>query len=258
MLSLTLYQECQPGQLGQLATAGPAAGTAAVGPLLPAPTTGLPLEEPMSSEREEEQADQQQLLITRVLRGDGDAFSDLALQYSSLMLRTAFMIVGDRDIAEDIVQDALIQAWHHLADLREAGALRPWLVRIVVNQCISFKRRLARSSAFLRQALCDLETDLLARAAELHKGSIERSWDLARAVEGLPTKQRVAIVLHYYSGMTLPEMARALHISENTLKKRIQSALCNLRQALTSDANDQAMASHSLSERYFTAAAQRP
>ncbi|GER84795.1 MAG: sigma-70 family RNA polymerase sigma factor [Thermogemmatispora sp.] len=250
MLSLTVYQECQ------LATAGPAAMGRAVGPLLSAPAQGFPVEEPASSEREE-QADQQQLLITRVLRGDGDAFSDIALQYSSLMLRTAFMIVGDRDAAEDIVQDALIQAWHHLADLREAGALRPWLVRIVVNQCISFKRRLARSSAFLRQALCDLETDLLARTAELHKGSIERSWDLARAVEELPTKQRVAIVLHYYSGMTLPEMARALHISENTLKKRIQSALSNLRQALVSDASDHVVASRPLSERYFTTATRR-
>ncbi|RAQ96853.1 RNA polymerase sigma factor [Thermogemmatispora tikiterensis] len=250
MLSLTVYQECQ------LATAGPAAMGPAVGPLLSAPAQGFPGEEPASSEREG-QADQQQLLITRVLRGDGDAFSDIALQYSSLMLRTAFMIVGDRDAAEDIVQDALIQAWHHLADLREAGALRPWLVRIVVNQCISFKRRLARSSAFLRQALCDLETDLLARTAELHKGSIERSWDLARAVEELPTKQRVAIVLHYYSGMTLPEMARALHISENTLKKRIQSALSNLRQALMSDASDHVVASRPLSEGYFTTATRR-
>ncbi|WP_052891060.1 RNA polymerase sigma factor [Thermogemmatispora carboxidivorans] len=250
MLSLTVYQECQ------LATAGPAAMTPAVGPLLAAPTPGFPGEEPASGEREE-QADQQQLLITRVLRGDGDAFSDIALQYSSLMLRTAFMIVGDRDAAEDIVQDALIQAWHHLADLREAGALRPWLVRIVVNQCISFKRRLARSSAFLRQALCDLETDLLARTAELHKGSIERSWDLARAVEELPTKQRVAIVLHYYSGMTLPEMARALHISENTLKKRIQSALSNLRQALMSEASDRVVTARPLPERYFTTATRR-
>ncbi len=251
MLSLSAYQECQ------LAAAGPAMAAPALGPLLSAPGRGLPSEESESSEREE-LADQQQLLITRVLRGDGDAFSDIALQYSSLMLRTAFMIVGDRDVAEDIVQDALIQAWHHLADLREAGALRPWLVRIVVNQCISFKRRLARSSAFLRQALCDLETDLLARSSELHKGSLERSWDLARAVEELPIKQRVAIVLHYYSGMTLPEMARTLHISENTLKKRIQSALSNLRQALASGPNDQVVAAQPLAERYFTTATRRP
>jgi len=148
------------------------------------------------------------------------------------MLRTATMIVGDRDIAEDVVQDALIQAWHHLADLRKAGALRPWLMRIVVNQCISFKRRLARTTTFMRQALSDHETDLIAQAADDHKGRMERDWDLAQAIESLPIKQRVVVVLHYYNGMTLPEMAQTLDTSENTLKKRIQAALNNLRRLL--------------------------
>ena len=51
----------------------------------------------------------------------------------------------------------------------------------------------------------------------------------------LPLKQRVVIILHYYNGMTLPEMAQALQISENTLKKRIQAALTNLRRMLRAD-----------------------
>ena len=173
--------------------------------------------------------------MTRVLQGDQNAFGIIADQHNTLMLHTALMIVGDRDIAEDVVQDALIQAWHHLADLRKAGALRPWLIRIVINQCISFKRRLARTTAFMRQALSEQETDLIAQAADDYKGHMERNWDLARTIEMLPTKQRVVIVLHYYNGMTLPEMAQALHISENTLKKRIQAALTNLRRMLRAD-----------------------
>src|SRR6202049_513581 len=88
---------------------------------------------------------EQRLLVARALRGDRDAFDDIFDRYSGLMLRTAFGIVKDRDSAEDAVQNALIQAWHHLPSLRETGALRPWLLRIVVNQCISFKRRIARS-----------------------------------------------------------------------------------------------------------------
>ncbi len=176
--------------------------------------------------------DEQRQIIMRATQGDESAFGDIVDQYSSLMLRTAAMIVGDRDVAEDVVQDAFIQAWHHLSDLREANALRPWLMRIVVNQCISFKRRVARSTTFIRQALSDQETDMLARAADDHKGRMERDWDLAHAIENLPTKQRVVIVLHYYNGMTLPEMALALQTSENTLKKRIQAALSNLRRVL--------------------------
>lgn len=173
---------------------------------------------------------EQQAMVTRVLKGDQQAFSEIVDQFSTLMLRTAMMIVEDRDIAEDVVQDALIQAWQHLPDLREAGALRPWLMRIVVNQCISFKRRLARTTAFMRQALSEQEIDLSAQIADHHKGRLERDWDLAHAIENLPLKQRVVIVLHYYNGMTLPEMSRTLKTSENTLKKRIQAALTNLRR----------------------------
>lgn len=182
---------------------------------------------------------EQESLVTRAIQGDQAAFGEIVSQYSTLMLRTASMIVGDRDIAEDVVQDALIQAWHHLADLRKTGALRPWLMRIVVNQCISFKRRLARTTAFMRQALSEQETDLIAQAADDHKGRIERDWDLAHAIESLPLKQRVVIVLHYYNGMTLPEMAHTLQTSENTLKKRIQAALTNLRRILRSSGMDE-------------------
>ncbi|HEX4205727.1 MAG TPA: sigma-70 family RNA polymerase sigma factor, partial [Ktedonobacteraceae bacterium] len=78
--------------------------------------------------------------------------------------------------------------------------------------------------------------------ADDHKGRMERDWDLAHAVEHLPSKQRVVIVLHYYNSMTLHEMAETLNTSENTLKKRIQAALSNLRRALrTSDAEDDFM-----------------
>lgn len=167
---------------------------------------------------------------TRASHSEQEAFNDIVKQYSAMMLRTASMIVGDRDTAEDMVQDALIQVWHHLPELREVGALRSWLMRIVVNQCISFKRKVARSAAFMRQSLMDQETDMLAQLADDHKGHMERNWDIAHAIGKLPPKQHIVIVLHYYYGMTLPEMAQTLHISENTLKKRIQAALTNLRR----------------------------
>ena len=75
-----------------------------------------------------------------------------------------------------------------------------------------------------------------------HKGRLERDWDLAQAIKNLPVKQRTVIVLHYYSGMTLPEMTQTLRISENTLKKRIQAALSNLRRTLRASDMDDAYA----------------
>jgi RNA polymerase sigma-70 factor (ECF subfamily) len=185
---------------------------------------------------------EQYILVARALRGDRDAFNDIVDQYSGLMLRTAYMVVKDRDIAEDAVQDALIQAWQHLPSLREARALRSWLMRIVVNQCISFKRRLARSTEFIRQSVAEQETDLVYQVTGYYEGYQERNWDLAHAIEHLPAKQQTVIALHYYQGMTLPEMSLTLQVSENTLKKRIQAALRNLRQVLRSAEMDETLA----------------
>ena len=175
---------------------------------------------------------QSHVLVAQALRGETDAFEDLVDHYRGVMLRTAYRIVRDQASAEDAVQDALIQAWQHLPSLREAGALRSWLMRIVVNQCLSLKRRLARSTQFVLQSLAEQETDLAAQIADQHVGCMERNWDLAQAIEQLPAKQQLVIKLHYYHGMTLPEMSQALQISENTLKKRIQAALINLRRIL--------------------------
>src|SRR5581483_109877 len=85
---------------------------------------------------------EQDALVARALSGDTEAFTAIFDYYNGLMLRTAYSIVKDHDLAEDAVQNAIIQAWQHLPSLREAGALRSWLMRIVVNQSINFKRRI--------------------------------------------------------------------------------------------------------------------
>ncbi|MGI9057745.1 MAG: RNA polymerase sigma factor [Ktedonobacteraceae bacterium] len=175
---------------------------------------------------------EQDLLVARALSGDTEAFTAIFDYYNGLMLRTAYSIVKDHDLAEDAVQNAIIQAWQHLPSLREAGALRSWLMRIVVNQSISFKRRIARSTIFLRQAFAEQETNFASQVADNAKGWMEGQWDLAQAIGTLPPKQQMVITLHYYQGMTLPEMSQVLDISENTLKKRIQAALANLRRLM--------------------------
>jgi RNA polymerase sigma-70 factor, ECF subfamily len=182
---------------------------------------------------------EQRILAARALRGETDAFDAIFDRYGGLMLQTAYSIVQDRDSAEDAVQNALIQAWQHLPSLRETGALRSWLLRIVVNQCISFKRRLARSRMFLFQSFSEQETFLASQVADDANGCMERGWDLAQAVEQLPAKQQHVILLHYYQGMTLPAIARRSQVSENTLKKRLQAALSNLRRALRDAEGDE-------------------
>jgi RNA polymerase sigma-70 factor, ECF subfamily len=182
---------------------------------------------------------EQRILVARALQGDTDAFGEIFDRYSGLMLHTAYSIVQDREGAEDAVQNALIQAWQHLPSLRETGALRSWLLRIVVNQCISFKRRLARSRMFLSQSFAEQETFLASQVADDANGCMERGWDLAQVIEQLPAKQQHVILLHYYQGMTLPAISQRLQVSENTLKKRLQAALSTLRRVLRDAEGDE-------------------
>ena len=185
---------------------------------------------------------QQQTLIRRSFQEEQqEAFAEIVQQHSVMMLHTAYQIVRDRDTAQDVVQDALIKAWLHLPELRESGALRSWLKRIVINHCISNERKQARSATLMRLSLDEQPADLAYQITDDFYGRLERDWDLAQAITYLPVKQQIVIILHYYDDMTLPMMARVLHLSENTLKKRIQAALINLRSALrTADRNEMA------------------
>jgi RNA polymerase sigma factor (sigma-70 family) len=92
--------------------------------------------------------------------------------------------------------------------------------------------RLARSTMFLYQSFSEQETFLASQVADDANGCMERGWDLAQAIKQLPAKQQNVIILHYYQGMTLPEISRRSQVSENTLKKRLQAALSNLRRVL--------------------------
>ena len=186
-------------------------------------------------------AAEQRVLVARALGGDKSAFDEIFNRYRGLMLRTAYSIVRDWDSADDIVQNSLLLAWQHLPNLRETGALRSWLMRIVVNQCISLKRRIARSTAFLHQSFSEQEAELASQIADDAEGRIERDWDLARAISQLTTKQQMVITLHYYFGMTLPEISQKFQISENTLKKRLQAGLSHLRRILRNAAMEEAM-----------------
>jgi RNA polymerase sigma-70 factor, ECF subfamily len=184
---------------------------------------------------------EQRILVARALQGDTSAYDDIFDRYGSLMLRTAYSIVQDRDSAEDIVQNSLLLAWQHLPGLRETGALRPWLMRIVVNQCISLKRRIARSTTYLRQSFSEYEADQASQIADDAGGLKERTWDLAQAISQLTPKQQMVIRFHYYYGMTLPEISQKCQISENTLKKRLQAGLSHLRQIVRTAEMGEAM-----------------
>ena len=194
---------------------------------------------PYVSERSETQEpgdeDWQADIVARDLKGDERAFALIADHYGGLLLRTAYLIVHDEDTAKDILQETLILAWRNLQSVREPRYLRAWLLKITVNQSISFKRQFSRRTALLREQILQYAIDATIHQADTQRGHTEESLDLAQAIQKLPLNQRVVLILFYYHKMTMPEISGMLGVAENTLRKRQQAALEKIRRLIQTE-----------------------
>ena len=140
---------------------------------------------------------------------------------SPALLRTAY-VIGDRQLAQDLLQEALVKAYVAWPRLREAAKAEAYVRRTIVTTAISWQRR--RSFHELPvdpfpDAKRPDETDRLAIQDDL--------WDQVRA---LPTRQRAALVLRYYEDFTETETAELMGCSVGTVKSQVAAALAKLRE----------------------------
>ncbi len=171
-------------------------------------------------------------LVSRCRVGDTEALRTLVEQHSRVLFGTAYLMTRDHSLAEDAVQAALVQMWKKLPSLRQNGSLKAWLVRIVINEVNQQCRKKRLPTVYLEQAQeipddpPEVETTLLRGEEHQH---------LKRALEMLETKQREAVVLRYFSDLTVPEIAAALGEREGTIKSRLSRALDHLGEVLRKD-----------------------
>jgi RNA polymerase sigma factor (sigma-70 family) len=161
------------------------------------------------------------LTVEALRRGEPEVLADLLEQYGREIQGVAYLILRDPQAAEDVLMDTLISALDHGSTLREASAMRPWLLRIATNLALG-KRRRERRVTWV-QLLPDTpapqadDTDRLALLAGLND---------------LPARSRAAVVLHYYADLPIAQVASAMGTSENTVKTQLRKALGRLRVSL--------------------------
>jgi RNA polymerase sigma-70 factor (ECF subfamily) len=171
-------------------------------------------------------------LVRRSQAGDKEAFRTLVGQYRSVLFGTAYLMTRDRGLAEDAMQEALIKMWKHLPSLRLQSSLKAWLVRVVVNEVKQQFRKKQVSTVPLERAP-DMAGDFSeAETAIVHD---EERQHLKKALEMLSPEQREAVVLRYFSDLTVPEIAVATGQREGTIKSRLSRALDQLREILRGD-----------------------
>ena len=160
--------------------------------------------------------------------GDHEAFEALATAAGDRLYAIATLILRDRQRAEDAVQDALVHAWRELPRLRDLDRFDAWLHRLIVNACADEGRHQRRWSSEVRMIRSEPTT---ADGAQ----SLEDRDQLERGFRRLKPEQRTVVVLHFYVGLPVPEIAETLGIPAGTVKSRLHYATETLRAALDAD-----------------------
>lgn len=184
-------------------------------------------------------------VVERVLAGDTGLFEVIVRRYNQRLYRVAYSILGHKDEAEDVMQEAYVRAFHKLAQFEGRAKFSTWLTRIAVYEASARARRSRRLVPIDTGGREDGTEGLLARrpspgpSPEEHVGNRELRGVLTEAVEELPEIYRVAFVLRDVEGLDTAETAASLGISETAAKVRLHRARRMLRDSVERRVGDE-------------------
>lgn len=168
-------------------------------------------------------------LICRAARGDAEAFRQLVEAYQTPAYRLAARMCGP-DSAEDVTQEAFLAAWRALPEFRGDCRFSTWLYRLVSNAAIDCLRREKK-----HRDTGDVDDLELPDGGPSPQEQAERSDTrdaVRRALDRLSPEHRQVLLLRFMQELDYGEIARALNVSEGTVKSRINRAKSKLREVL--------------------------
>ncbi|MBW3629094.1 MAG: sigma-70 family RNA polymerase sigma factor [Gemmatimonadetes bacterium] len=167
-------------------------------------------------------------LVVRLRNGNVAAYDQIVSRHMRSAFSVAYRLLGQREDAEDLVQDAFMVALEKIDTFKEGNRFAPWFFRILVNRGLN-----ARKARSLRQtdALpADISTREPTPHLEAERSQLRERLDAAVAV--LPERQRAIVKLFELEGFTSPEIAEMLELSDGTVRWHLHQARQTLRQAL--------------------------
>lgn len=178
-------------------------------------------------------------LILRCQTGDREAFAELVQRYQKRLYNFVFRTLQQREEAEDAVQEVFIRVFHAIRLYRPESNFTTWLFRIASNYCIDRFRRRKQSTVSLtvsspegEESTMDIpdssnNPELLFDNSELHE-------ELAQAIQGLPSKYRLVILLRHQQNLSYQAIGEITGLPEGTVKAQIFRARRLLRERLKS------------------------
>jgi RNA polymerase sigma factor (sigma-70 family) len=167
--------------------------------------------------------------VTQAAQGDHAAFATIVRAHHTDMFRVAYLVCGDRDIAEDAVAAAWALAWRRLGTLRDPDRLRPWLASVAANEA----RRLVRQRG--RRAVREVAVDVSVIEGGSDPWIRVGDLDLVAALGRLSADDRSLLALRYVAGLNSTELALATGRSASGTRARLARLLDRLRRELGDD-----------------------
>lgn len=156
-------------------------------------------------------------IISKVLAGDSEAFASLVYACQDLAVVTAYNILLNREDAEEVAQDAFVQAYHSLSSFRQASRFSSWLYRIVVNKALNRKS----GKRYTIEAFHASEDDALQDhypADFTFSCQAENRKYIQAALQELNFNERLCITLHYLNEFSIPEINQITSLSQANIK----------------------------------------
>lgn len=172
-------------------------------------------------------------IIERMKAKDESALRLFMELYGDMLLRTACLLLKDRQTAEEAVQDTFIQAYAKIGQLQDPQRLKAWLISIIVNRC-----RMKQRTWSWRSIFPAAESGQWVDAAGSASGAEElfmAEWHnvrLTEAIRSLDYIYRESLTLYYYHEMSIREISTELNTAENTVKSRLARGRMLLKQIL--------------------------
>lgn len=169
-------------------------------------------------------------LVALLKQRDNKAFEYLYDNYSGALYNIVMQIIGDVDLANDVLQEVFVNIWRKIESYDSIkGRLFTWMLNITRNAAIDVLRSKSYQNSQKNQSISDqTEFDIGGKTSQLNIDNI----GVRKVLEKLKVEQRVLIELAYFKGYTHEEIAEIQSIPLGTVKTRIRSALIQLREHL--------------------------
>jgi RNA polymerase sigma-70 factor (ECF subfamily) len=184
-------------------------------------------------------ADSDDSLLDAIRRRDEGAIAALYDRYGRLAFGLAYRVVGERNAAEDVVQEAFLSIWRRAASFETTrGSVRTWVLSIVHHRAID---RLRGTAGRTRQdaPIDDFERILAIDDPWSEVSQVIQRETLQKAIATLPDAQRQAVEMAYFDGYTQQEIATRMDVPVGTVKGRLRLAMQRLRTLLAGSEGDQ-------------------